>query len=100
MCGIVGIRALGGTPVDEHAVREMERLVLHRGPDAGGSWSMPWNPSPSLETFDHRSELTPSNLWPVTGPSVIFNGEIFNYRELRHELATTRFGRTAIPKFC
>jgi len=64
--------------------------MFHRGPDGEGVWA---NPDGTVE-FGHRRlaviDLTPGGHQPMTSASgrttVTFNGEIYNYRELRSEL--------------
>ena len=90
MCGIVGI-------VSRDAVTERgwlptgRDLLTHRGPDDAGEWSAPdgraWFGSPPAR--DHRSSRRrASSRCDVarTQLSIVFNGEIYNYRELRREL--------------
>ncbi|MBI5728092.1 MAG: asparagine synthetase B, partial [Ignavibacteriales bacterium] len=36
MCGISGIFNFNGAPVNEAELREMNRIILHRGPDGNG----------------------------------------------------------------
>jgi asparagine synthase (glutamine-hydrolysing) len=89
MCGICGLLA-PGTPREEagETVREMMRRLEHRGPDGGGSWQH------GPVTLGHRRlsiidlEGGYQPLLNETGDvGVVFNGEIYNYRELRAVLA-------------
>ena len=85
MCGIVGIRRFDGVPVNEISLRDMASQVLHRGPDAEGYWH---NKSVG---FGHRrlSIIDPEGSHQPMSTKMVhvcFNGEIFNYRELRNEL--------------
>lgn len=88
MCGIAGWFDLNGTRLpDQKMVRRMTDAVAHRGPDGDG-----FHFEPRLG-FGHR-RLAVIDL--VTGDqpmhsgdgsaTLIFNGEIFNFRELRQEL--------------
>jgi asparagine synthase (glutamine-hydrolysing) len=88
MCGIAGWFDLSGArPPDQGMVRRMTGAIAHRGPDGDG-----FHFEPRLG-FGHR-RLAVIDL--VTGAqpmhsgngsaTVIFNGEIFNFRELRREL--------------
>ncbi len=85
MCGIVGIRHLDGSPVDEPLLREMARRLIHRGPDEEGYWhSGPIG-------FGHRrlSIINPEGShqpMSIGGVHLCFNGEIFNYEAIRSEL--------------
>lgn len=92
MCGIAG--AIGY--VDEStvaAVGRMNESQVHRGPDDGGLWHTP----PGGETgvvLAHRRlailDLSPAGAQPMvdeaTGNVLVFNGEIYNYADLRREL--------------
>ncbi|HUF48546.1 MAG TPA: asparagine synthase (glutamine-hydrolyzing) [Vicinamibacterales bacterium] len=88
MCGIAGrYNFVSGAPVDAATVTEMCDLVAHRGPDgAGVSVDGPVG-------FGHRRlaiiDLSDAGRQPMTRDalSVTFNGEIYNYRELKRELA-------------
>src|SRR6185295_19315959 len=88
MCGIVG--TAGPTPTDAALVVRMRDVLTHRGPDDAGFWSSAHN----LVVLGHRRlaiiDLSPGGHQPMTDASgrlqIVFNGEIYNYRELRKEL--------------
>lgn len=91
MCGICGIFTLDQTanqPEYAVSVRQMTALLRHRGPDDDGFWA------DTRVHFGFRRlailDLTPAGHQPMTsgdGRSVIaFNGELYNFGELRHEL--------------
>ncbi len=87
MCGIFGQLNHGGRPVDRDACRLATRLLHHRGPDAGGEWIDPERAALYLG-FRRLSilDLSEAANQPMRGESgsiLIFNGEIYNYRELR-----------------
>ena len=93
MCGICGIftvdKAAGQTEFAE-AVRRMTALMRHRGPDDEGYWS---DPNGHLQLgFRRLAVIDPSTagrqpMISGDGRSVIvFNGEIYNFLELRREL--------------
>lgn len=89
MCGICGIAAIGGVgDGDEAAVRRMTRALVHRGPDdegfyRDGSVVMAMR---RLSIIDLRGASQP--LFNEDRTLVLMvNGEIYNYRELREELA-------------
>ena len=96
MCGIVGFQ--GGFPAE--LLRSMTNAVAHRGPDGEGSvlFAEPDQPRTGL---GHRRlaiiDLSAAGCQPMTvaadagggmqrGLTLVFNGEIYNYRELRAEL--------------
>jgi asparagine synthase (glutamine-hydrolysing) len=67
----------------------MSDLIAHRGPDGSGRW----HASSGAVGLAHRRlaiiDLSPAAAQPMrapTGTSIVFNGEIYNYVELRHEL--------------
>jgi len=85
MCGISGIVASDRDA--RSAVREMTRLLKHRGPDAEGFESL------GSTHLGHRRlsviDLSPNGaqpLWDSTrSVCIVYNGEIYNFRELRDE---------------
>jgi asparagine synthase (glutamine-hydrolysing) len=88
MCGICGIINFRNKPVQEAPVREMMRVMKHRGPDDEGVFH---DVNIALG-FVRLSilDLTPAGHQPMFSPDsryvVVFNGEIYNYLELREEL--------------
>ena len=87
MCGIAGEIACAGMPADDRAVERMTASMADRGPDGHGFWT---NGRISL---GHRRlsiiDLSDSGAQPMEGAGlvVVFNGCIYNHRELRAELA-------------
>ena len=93
MCGIAGI--IGR--LDEKnraALRRMNDAIAHRGPDAEGTWVSPPDDRGWGTLLAHRRlsilDLSPAGaqpmIDPVTGHVVVYNGEIYNYRDLRQRL--------------
>ncbi|MBT5646665.1 MAG: asparagine synthase (glutamine-hydrolyzing), partial [Rhodospirillaceae bacterium] len=92
MCGIAGLFAYDGSaaPVDRDALRRMNDAMIARGPDGEGIWVA----DNSRTGFAHRRlsiiDLSDSGAQPMEmdgGRLVItYNGEIYNFRELRTEL--------------
>ncbi len=89
MCGIVGV--MSTTPIAERGWLSTATYTLrHRGPDASGIW---WSHDGRVGLGHRRLaviDLTdlanqPMHL-PSTSLSIVFNGEIYNYRELRKDL--------------
>jgi asparagine synthase (glutamine-hydrolysing) len=83
MCGIAG--SVGGS-LDEALLAVMAARMAHRGPDSQGVWH---DGTAGLAIrrlaiidLEHRSDQ-PFHLGPW---HLVFNGEIYNYRELREEL--------------
>lgn len=89
MCGIAGIalRDAGATP-ERPRLERMIRALRHRGPDGFGFHVGPGIglAHARLSIIDHESGAQP--IRNETGSiQVVFNGEIFNYVELRQQLA-------------
>lgn len=91
MCGIAGIFSLRHSPGETHAAgARMEQALVHRGPDDRGLWQS----SCHQATLVHRRlsilDLSHGAAQPMTTPdgryTLCFNGEIYNFRELRAEL--------------
>ncbi len=88
MCGIAGIFHLEtAKPVDPARLTAMTDAMLHRGPDGSGVWTAPG------VGFGHRRlsiidlEGSPQPM-PTADEAftIVFNGEIYNYADLRAEL--------------
>lgn len=87
MCGIAGILHLDGSPVDPAALGRMLATIAHRGPDACGACvAGPLGLGHvRLSIIDIEGGAQP--MAAADGAlRVSFNGEIFNYVELRQEL--------------
>ena len=90
MCGIAGLfRAGGGIgPEDVRAVERATAAQRHRGPDDSGMYE----DSRAVLGFRRLSiiDLSPAGHQPMGNEDgsvwVVYNGEIYNYRELRPEL--------------
>lgn len=92
MCGIVGVRRFDGEAVDPALLARMMDALVHRGPDADGLWIDDREPV----GFGHRRlsiiDLAGSPQPMHAGRDVIcFNGEIFNYQDLRKDLESTGY---------
>jgi asparagine synthase (glutamine-hydrolysing) len=98
MCGIVGIFAYhyAANPVDRVEVRRIRDHMAARGPDGYGEW----HSDEGRVGFGHRclaivdlSERGKQPMMSADGNVVVtFNGEIYNYRQLRADLQSK--GRT------
>jgi asparagine synthase (glutamine-hydrolysing) len=92
MCGIAGQFAYASSArVDESILARMRDTMIHRGPDGAGSWIS----SDGRVGLAHRRlsiiDLSTAAAQPMANEDgaviVTFNGEIYNYRGLRAELA-------------
>ncbi len=88
MCGIAGLYypALA-KPVDPARVVLMTDAIAHRGPDGAGVWSAPGVAlgHRRLAIIDLEGGVQPMAL-PDQSAIVVFNGEIYNFGEVRAEL--------------
>lgn len=88
MCGIAGLLNAGGRPVDPAVLRRMGDRLAHRGPDDAGIWV------DGEAGLAHRRlsilDLSTAGHQPMPNEDgslhLVFNGEIYNYRELAEEL--------------
>ena len=88
MCGVAGLIHLNGEPVSPVILKKMTNAIAHRGPDGEGQWIE------GNVGIGHRRlaiiDLSPAGHQPmITGDQryvLSYNGEIYNYRELRTEL--------------
>ncbi|MDX3908956.1 MAG: amidotransferase 1, exosortase A system-associated [Sphingobium sp.] len=88
MCGIAGIFHLEtAKPVDPARVRQMADAIAHRGPDGAGVWTAPGVGlgHRRLSIIDLGGGAQPM-LTPDESLAVTFNGEIYNFAEVRREL--------------
>jgi asparagine synthase (glutamine-hydrolysing) len=93
MCGIAGI--IGRLDESNRAaLKRMNDAMLHRGPDASGTWistpdSRGWGALLAhrrLAILDLSPAGTQPMIDPVTGHVLVYNGEIYNFVDLRRRL--------------
>ncbi len=88
MCGIAGVLYRDGTPADAHVLQAMASQLRHRGPDGSGVRS--FQGAGLAHTRLAIIDLTDAAAQPLGSDDgkvwVTFNGEIYNFRELRAEL--------------
>lgn len=88
MCGICGqLNYHSGAPVEESAIKRMMASIAHRGPDdegcyLSGSLGLGFRRLSIIDLSTGRQPMSnrEKTIW------VVFNGEIYNFKELRHEL--------------
>lgn len=88
MCGICGIIKFDGNHIQEDSILRMMQIQKHRGPDDEGVF-IEDNVGLGFVRLSIL-DLTPAGHQPMFSPDkryvTVFNGEIFNYIELRSEL--------------
>lgn len=94
MCGIFGTVVPSRHALDENTFAALTDRLRHRGPDASGYWLQRVNGGAWQVGLGHRRlsiiDLSPGGAQPMrddAGRILTFNGEIYNYIELREELA-------------
>jgi asparagine synthase (glutamine-hydrolysing) len=97
MCGIAGIFAYGGSapPVDQEELLRIREAMIRRGPDGAGLWLS----ADRRVGLAHRRlaiiDLGETGAQPMATADgrlrITYNGEIYNYRELRKELEAKGF---------
>lgn len=99
MCGIAGILNLQGKYYDgiEHHLNIMNDLQAHRGPDGKGTWS---HKNKHIGLAHRRLSIIDLStgdqpMRDRSGNVVVFNGEIYNYIELKQELTEYSFSTTS-----
>ena len=90
MCGITGVIDLKGNSISPIVLKRMTDVLIHRGPDGEGQW-IEGNVGIGhrrlsildLSPAGHQPMLSSDKRWVLT-----YNGEIYNFKELRSELET------------
>jgi asparagine synthase (glutamine-hydrolysing) len=88
MCGITGLIYTNNAPVSPVVLKKMTDSIAHRGPDGEGHWIE------GNVGIGHRRlaviDLSPAGHQPMISENnryvLSYNGEIYNFRELRGEL--------------
>ena len=91
MCGIAGFVASTQKSPTQDTMKRVLAKIAHRGPDGSGIWQT----EDGRVTFGHKRlsivDLTVAANQPMLRGNqcaIVFNGEIYNHRELRKELET------------
>jgi asparagine synthase (glutamine-hydrolysing) len=93
MCGIAGIAGLADPASARPLIAQMTAAIAHRGPDADGFFVE------ASVALGHRRlsiiDLSTSANQPISDPSgrytIVYNGEVYNYRALKAELKDFAF---------
>ena len=102
MCGIAGLYYPGlPKPIEPARLAAMTNALAHRGPDGSGIWT-----APGVGLGHRRLSIidVAGSSQPMATPGethvVVFNGEIYNYQEIRAELIDlgARFGRFGLGR--
>jgi len=92
MCGICGVANLGHERVDPDILQRMRDTLVHRGPDEAGVY---FNASVAMGTRRLSIIDLSNGQQPITNEDesvwLAFNGEIYNYIELRRDYLEGRF---------
>src|SRR5262249_54062823 len=93
MCGIAGLMVTGRSRADADlatSARAMAATLSHRGPDGSDTWS---DAAAGIGLAHRRLaiiDLPPTGAQPMPSPDgryvITYNGEVYNFRELRAEL--------------
>lgn len=95
MCGIAGAIRLDGGPIEglEKRLEVLSSLIAHRGPDGLGSWRGPRDAvglaHRRLSIIDIDQGAQP--MQDRAGDVISYNGEVYNFIELREELGLENF---------
>ncbi len=94
MCGIAGIISIDGKPLPdlEGSLTVLDRLIAHRGPDGRGSWIAPACNAGLVHRRLAIIDLSDTGRQPMLAPgpmAITYNGEIYNYLELREALSSS-----------
>lgn len=96
MCGICGFLSRRNISLEQ--LKAMNDTMYHRGPDDSGEEIYPWSEGYTLGLAQRRLsilDLSPLGHQPMHAPdgcvSIVFNGEIYNFLELKKELSDYPF---------
>ncbi|PZE39678.1 MULTISPECIES: N-acetylglutaminylglutamine amidotransferase [unclassified Curtobacterium] len=89
MCGLAAELRFDGGRADIDAVRRMTTCMQDRGPDGGGLWDGGWAVlgHRRLSVIDRTDRAAQPMESGVQDVAMVFNGCVYNHRELRGELA-------------
>jgi asparagine synthase (glutamine-hydrolysing) len=94
MCGISGVIRFDGQPIEHRVLQQMTDIIAHRGPDGDGHWL---NHEKNVGLGHRRlsiidlSHEADQPMHYLDRYSIVFNGEIYNYIELKDILVKQGF---------
>ncbi len=93
MCGICGEIFFNDQPADESSVLAMAKAMKTRGPDSKGLFQSNWCVlgHRRLKIIDLSDASNQPFIDPQTHTAIVFNGAIYNFKELKAELADLGF---------
>ena len=101
MCGINGIVGFENEQEAESLIAKMNKSLAHRGPDDEGTWV-----NNGIALGQRRLsiiDLSPAGHQPMPSYNgryiIVFNGEIYNYRQLKFDLQRSESGTTQAAYF-
>lgn len=93
MCGIAGVIDLCGRPVSAESLAAARDALAHRGPDDRGTWQRQSEGFTAALAHTRLAvlDLSPAGHQPFADPTgryqIVYNGEIYNFLDLRRELS-------------
>ncbi len=91
MCGIAGIFHFSQDPISEESINRLTDAVAHRGPDGRGTWLLATQTVALGQRRLSILDLSDAGKQPMPDQTgrywITFNGEIYNFLEIRQELA-------------
>ncbi|MEH6711172.1 MAG: asparagine synthase (glutamine-hydrolyzing) [Paraglaciecola polaris] len=94
MCGITGLFRLNASSTLSDIIKKMNATLTHRGPDDHGVWTN----EPGIALGHTRlaiQDLSHDGHQPMDSACgryvIVFNGEVYNFEEIRKALTQTRF---------
>ena len=91
MCGICGVVNLNGKPIDQNNLFDINETLKHRGPDDAGFFHDDQRHVGLAIRRLSIIDLSTTGHQPISNEDksiwIVFNGEIYNYMDLRNRLA-------------
>jgi asparagine synthase (glutamine-hydrolysing) len=95
MCGIAGIILFDNKKIQHKTITSIKNSLYHRGPDSSGHWLSEDHSKLLINTRLSILDLSTDGNQPFYFSNkrfvVVFNGEIYNYQELKKKLSEYKF---------